>query len=56
MTGGEYLDHHPIPHVAGKDEKEKEERPQRRGGKEQAMAVELEISGIFPRGICLNPA
>ena len=27
---GEYLDHHPIPRVAGKDEKEKEERPQRK--------------------------
>ena len=29
LPGGGYLDHRPIPKVAGGDEKEKEERPQR---------------------------
>ena len=46
---GEYLGRHPIPKVAGKDAKEKEERPQRKeeGG---SLEVELGLSDRFSVG------
>ena len=48
LPGGECLDRRSIPQVSGGDEKEKEERPRRRGETAKSLEVELDLSGRFP--------